>query len=167
MQKSKLMLVVVIALMFLVSMVIADDKPWFDMENCSFCQHLIKDPDLMNNMSWKHYDIDDGIMTVTMVKPESQEAYQTAMMKMEEVGKSWEDGNTDIKMCGQCEYYGMLMTSGAKFQYVDTDAGDIMLITSSDPEVVKKIKHYAAKNREELAKWDEVEMKHDHSAEKH
>ena len=162
MPKSKLMIAVIIAIMLFASMLIADDKPWFDMENCSFCQNLTKDPDLLKNMTWEHYDIDNGIMTVTTVKPESKAAYLEAQKAMEAVAESMQQGNMDVKMCGHCEYYGMLMMSGAKIQHVDAGVADIVLMTSDDPELVKKIKFYASKNREELAKWEEAEMKHEH-----
>jgi len=71
---------------------------------------------------------------------------------MEAVGQEWAKGNPDIKLCGQCEFYGKLMTSGAKFEYLSTSAGDIVLITSDKPETVSMIKEYGKRNREELAK---------------
>ena len=162
MQKSKLMIAVIIALMFIGSMLVAEDKPWFDLENCSFCKHLTKDPDLLKNMTWDNYEIDNGIIMVTSVKPESKAAYMEAMKAMEAVGESMMQGNMDVKMCGQCEYYGTLMMAGAKFQHVDAGVADILLITSDDPELVTKIKYFGTKNKEEMAKLEKAEMEIKH-----
>jgi hypothetical protein len=55
-------------------------------------------------------------------------------------------------MCGSCEYYGKMMQAGAKFEYVPTKTGVIVLVTSDKPEVVDMIKKDAQRNREEMAK---------------
>ena len=133
------------------------EAPWFDMENCAFCKHLLKDPKLLENMIWEHHDISNGLLMVTTVKPECQKSYQEAMGAMMDLGQKLEKGEVDmkdIKMCGSCQHWGMLEKTGAKFEHVQGKTADIMLMTSDKPEVVKKIQEYGQRSREELAKME-------------
>lgn len=132
----------------------AAEKPWFDMANCSFCKHLVKDTMLLENMTWNHYDISNGVMAVTTVKPEYKAAYLEAMKSMQQVGEDMAAGKVQVQMCGHCENYGKLMMSGANMEYVQTDVADIVLMTSDKPEIVEMIKKFGQRNREELAKWE-------------
>jgi hypothetical protein len=132
----------------------AAEKPWFDMVNCSFCKHLVKDTMLLKNMTWNHYDISNGLLAVTTVKPEYKAAYLEAMKAMEQVGQDMMSGKIQAQMCGHCENYGKLMMSGAHMEYIPAKEGDIVLMTSDKPEIVTQLKAFAQKNREELAKWE-------------
>ena len=128
------------------------EKPWFDNANCSFCQFLTKDPKLMENMSWEHLDISNGLLIVTVVNPEFRKPYLEAMEGMSKLGDEMMAGKKDVTMCGHCEYYGKLMMSGAKFEYVEAKAGDIVLLTSDNPEILKMIKEFGQRTRDETAK---------------
>ena len=128
-----------------------DEKPWFDMEHCDFCKNLLTDPHLFENMTWEHHDISNGLLTLTVVKPEYETAYLDAQHAMEEVAAKLAQGATDVKMCGHCEHYGMILMAGAKMEHVRTCAGDITLITSDKPEVLAMIRDYAEKTRDALA----------------
>lgn len=146
-------------LVFVASTALAQEKPaaeksWFDMANCSFCKNLVKDTMLLKNMTWNHYDISNGVMAVTTVKPEYKAAYLEAMKAMEQVGEDMATGKIQVQMCGHCENYGKLMMSGSKMEYVPTEVADIVLITSDKPEIVEMIKKFGQRNREELAKWE-------------
>jgi hypothetical protein len=135
----------------------AVETPWFDMENCSFCKHLLKDPKLLDNMTWEHLDISNGLLCITTVKPEYKKSYDEAMQAMMDLGQKLEKGEVDwkdIKMCGSCQHWGMLEKMGAKFEHIQGKTADITLITSDNPEVVKKIKEYGRRNREEMAKME-------------
>ena len=137
----------------------AVETPWFDMENCAFCKHLMKDPKLLENMAWEHHDVSSGLLCITTVKPECQKSYQEAMGAMMDLGQKLDKGEVDIKdikMCGSCQHWGMLEEMGAKFEHVQGKGADIMLMTSDKPEVVKKIKEYGQRSREELAKMEEA-----------
>jgi hypothetical protein len=136
------------------------EEMWFDMQNCAFCKNLVKDPNLMTNMTWEHHDISNGVMTITTVKPESKPAYFEAMAAMMDLGKKLESGEvkaTDIHMCNHCIHYGELAQIGAKMEYVQGKAADVVLMTSDKPEIVAKIKAFAQRNREELAKLEAAE----------
>jgi len=127
---------------------------WFDMVNCSFCKHLGTQEGLLDHITWEHYDIANGLVSITTVDPQYKEPYLKAMAAMEQVGKDLEAGKrtmADTPMCGFCTAYGMLMMSGAKIEYVQGKNADIVLITSDNPEMVKKIKEYGERTRTELA----------------
>ncbi len=131
------------------------ETAWYDMENCVFCKNLKENPGLLDNMTWKHYDITNGIVNVTTIKPEYKEAYLTAQSKMMEVGQKMGTGEIDfatVKMCGHCQAYGRFMQMGVTFDHVPTDVADIVIMTSTKPEVVAEIKQFGKKNEEELAK---------------
>lgn len=130
------------------------EKPWFDMENCSFCKPLLEEPGLLDNMIWEHHDISNGLLAITIVAPGFEKAYQKAMESMQKVAQDMAQGGKSVEMCGHCQYYGMLMMSGAKLEPVKTGAGDIMLITTDKPEILEKIREYGRRNREELAKME-------------
>jgi hypothetical protein len=134
---------------------IAQEKPWFDMKNCDFCKHLVEDTMLLPNMTWEHFDISNGAIAITTVKPEYKDKYLKAMAAMEKVGQEMGAGKSDVKMCGHCEYYGKLVMSGVKMEYIPASAGDIMLMTADKPEVLAMLREYVKRNKEEMAK---VEM---------
>ncbi len=134
------------------------EKPWFDLANCDFCKHLLADSLLLPNIIWEHHDISNGLMTVSIVKPEFKGSYRKAMAEMEKVGEEMKQGKP-VKMCGSCEYYGMMMMSGVKTEHVSGEWGDIMLYTSDKPEVLAMIREYGRRNREELAKMEGAQTK--------
>ena len=137
----------------------AVEAPWFDMENCAFCKHLLKDPKLMENMVWEHHDISNGLLMVTTVNPECQKSYQEAMGAMMDLGQKLEKGEVDakdIKMCGSCQHWGMLVEMGTKFEHIQGKTADITLMMSDKPEAVKMIQEYGQRSREELAKMEEA-----------
>jgi hypothetical protein len=136
------------------------DAAWFDMQGCAFCKNLVKDPELLKNMSWEHHDIANGALSITVVKPEFKKSYLEAQAAMMEVGKKLQSGELkpeQAPMCGHCQAYGKLMQMGVKMEYVQGAAADVVLMTSDKPEVVKEIKSFAQRNREELAKMEQAE----------
>jgi len=131
------------------------EKPWFDMKNCDFCKNLVVDSMLMLNMVWEHHDISNGLMIVTLVKPEYMASYKKAVDAMMKLGQEMAQGKKDVKTCGFCDAYGTLTMSGAKVETINGDWGDITLITSDKPELQKSIKEFGQKCRDELAKMSQ------------
>jgi hypothetical protein len=68
------LLFVGLILILLATVLFAEEKPWFDMENCDFCKNLLEDPKLMENMTWDVHEISSGILFTTVVKPEFKES---------------------------------------------------------------------------------------------
>ena len=103
------------------SMLAAQEKPWFDMQNCAFCKNLTAEEGLMDHITkWDHHNVDNGSVCITVVDKEYLEAYKRAMHNMEEVGKKLEQGEM-LPMCGLCKAYGELLKMGAKRDMVESD----------------------------------------------
>ncbi|MCA9860746.1 MAG: hypothetical protein KC438_13540, partial [Thermomicrobiales bacterium] len=71
-----------------------------------------------------------------------------AMMKVVDKLKAGEPAT----LCQFCQSYGGLEMSGAKTQEIKSAAGYITLVTSDNPEVVKKIHAHAKKTKTEYEK---------------
>jgi hypothetical protein len=157
MRRTGFLLAVVAVSLMAAGFAAAQEKPWLDLQNCSFCRHLTTDPKLLENMTWDHYDISNGLMSVTTVKPEFKASYLKAEDDMKKLGEEMAKGKTDIKMCGMCDYYVKLMAAGAKFEPIVTPNGSILLITSDKPEVLQMIRTFGQRTRDELAKVSQQE----------
>ncbi len=144
----------------LVPNTLAGDKPWFDMENCAFCSKLLEDPGLLKNSVWEHHEIDNGIISVTTVKPEYLPSYRKAEAAMNEVGKKIAAGE-QVPMCGMCQAFGALFMKGARMEVVETSVGSVMLMTSSDSTVVTEIKAWGKRTNDEMAMMETGE-EHEH-----
>jgi len=138
-----------IALILIIPLaILAQEKPWIDMENCAFCKCLTEDEHLLENMSWEYHDIDNGLLSITTVTPEFKDSYLKAQKAMEKLAMEMSTGQTGIATCGHCDYFGKLMMAGAHFELVESGVGYIMLITSEKPEILKMIQEFGRRNRE-------------------
>jgi hypothetical protein len=144
-------------MLLMVSSLGADDKPWFDMENCAFCRHLVNEPGLMDHMQWEYHLLTDGMLSITHVEEGYEEAYVRAQKNMEKTGQEMLKTGDMPPMCGHCEAYGNLMMTGVKPQHVRSEFGDIVIWTSDDSTVVRKLHRFAKRNIEELAKLEAAE----------
>jgi len=155
--KTKIVFGLMLVILIAASIGIAEDKPWFDMGNCDFCSKM--SPELMANMQYEQYRISNGLMVLTIVKPEYKDECLKALAAMEQLGKDIQEGKvTDVKMCGHCEYYGKMMEAGAKMEHISAGPAEIDLITSDDPEVLKMINIYADNNDKAMAEFEKKEM---------
>lgn len=126
----------------------AGEECWFDLENCSMCNHLLAEEGLMDNMEWENHVIASGMLSVTRVAPDYEEAYERAMYNMEQTGKQLMTGQ-QMYLCGFCQSYGALHMAGAQFEIVEAGAGHIDLMTSSDPAVAEMIRVHAQRTIDE------------------
>ena len=140
--------------------------PWFDLEKCSMCKHMTAEEGLMEHMEWENLLTKDGMLSVTVVTPEYEEAFHRSMKNMEAVGMKLMAGEK-MYMCGFCESYGSLHMAGVNFENFETDAGYINLATSHDPAVIKKIHAHGQKTIDEYAKMVAAEAKDDHGHKGH
>ena len=129
----------------------AGDKAWFDMENCAMCQNLSGEPGLLDHMTWENHVISNGMMSFTSVDPEYQEKYEKAKKNMEATGQKLMSGE-QMNLCGSCMSFGGLVMAGVNMEVVNIKAGEVMLMTSTDEALVKKIQDHAKKNSEEYEK---------------
>jgi hypothetical protein len=127
-----------------------DETPWFDLENCAMCKHMSAEEGLMENMHWENHLTADGMMSVTVVAPGYEKAFDKSMKNMMATGEKLKTGN-DPNLCGFCRSFGDLQKAGATSEYFDTEAGHINLVTSRDPAVIEKIHAHGQKTIDEYA----------------
>jgi len=131
-----------------------DEKPWFDMEGCSFCKHITAEEGLKEHMCFEYHPLTNGVLSVTTVAEDYREAYGRAQKNMEAVGmEMMKDPQAPPPyMCGFCEAYGGFIMAGVMPQHVKSSVGDIMVWTSDNPEMVAKLHAFAQRNTDEMAK---------------
>ncbi len=140
----------------------ADDGQWFDMEKCAMCKSLMEDPELMNNMTWKHHNISNGIVSVTKVDPAYLKSYLKSRVQMNEIGERIAKGEK-FEFCNMCSSLGGLYQAGAKWEAVDSDNVMIGITTSDNPEIVEKIQAWAERTTKEMMAMEQTEhSEHQH-----
>ncbi len=140
---------------------VAGDEPWFDLENCAFCQHLTADMDLFQHMTWETKETINGMIEVTTYPVEMKDRYDAFMKKMEATGQKMMAGEP-LHTCGMCASYGGMMMAGAQMEMFEFEGGSLSLTTSSDPAVIAVIHKHAQTTITEYAKWMEAEA-HGHA----
>ena len=129
----------------------AGEMAWFDMENCGMCKNMSSNPEMMNSISWEQHPISNGIVSVTTVPEQYLLNYRKAHEAMVATGEKLGQGEM-IEMCGSCTALGTCLMKGPKQEYVETAHGDVWILTSDNPELVKELQAWAKRNREEMAK---------------
>jgi hypothetical protein len=124
----------------------ANDALLAEMKKCAVCRAMAEKPDLMEHMTWETHKIDNGMLCVANVPKEHAKEFANLHAKMmQNVAKVKADlrEGKAVQLCSFCQSMGDLEKSGAKQQVIDTATGSITLVTSTDPEVVKKIHEQA------------------------
>ncbi len=145
-----LLLAMVIAV---AAFVVADDKPWFDLEKCEMCTGMMAQEGLMENMTWDHYLTKNGMMTVTTIADGYKEKYEASHKTMMETVEKLKAGE-EMYLCGFCTRHGELAKAGVNKEHFSTKAGKVSLMTSTDKKIVEEIHVFAQKTIDELAKME-------------
>lgn len=143
------------------AVIIAGEKPWFDMENCEMCKPISKYDGLKENMSWEHHPINNGIMTVCTVQPSHLKAYRKAQIDMEMVSNKLQGGE-QVGMCEMCNNLGYIFQKGIDAEGINTQHGSVWLLTSDNAEVVSQLQSWSERTKKEMEK-----MMAQHMQEKH
>jgi hypothetical protein len=151
-------ILVLMAILAIALPAVAGDHPatkstWFDMENCAFCENLIKDPALLEHTTWEGHALKNGIMYITTVDPEYAESMAKAAKAMEQVGSDLMSGKRnpmETKMCGHCAEFGQIMMAGVHMENVKGDAAEVSIFTSDDPALVKRMHTLVERDQQEM-----------------
>ncbi len=154
MAKSKTLLGLCAGLLLLASAAMAQEKAWFDFEHCDMCKNFTGNPDLMKGMTCESHNVANGMMSVTIVKPELVASLREAMAKCNAMGEKLMAGEK-FNLCGSCEAMGTLMARGAKYEEIELQNGGVMLLTSADAAVVADIHKWTDRTNEEMKKFME------------
>ena len=138
---------------------------WYDLDNCAYCRNLTRDQQLLDHVTWESHLISDGALTVTVVAPAFEDSYHQAQAAMAELARKVKSGEIDptsMKVCGRCEAYGRLVTSGVTTETVVGEQAEITLVTADSPELVARIHEFVKRNIAEME-----HMKHGHGHQHH
>lgn len=107
-------------------------------------------PGLMEHLTYENFVIGTGTMSVTTVDPGFEGAYAKAMEAMHAVGEEMTAGK-QMPLCGSCQDMMRLVKAGAKMENVDAKGAHILLLTSTDPEVIKELQAHGRRSIDEMA----------------
>lgn len=126
---------------------------WFNVHKCDICQPIAKHEAMMMSMKWECHKLDNGMLMVTVL-PESQVSeFKKAAKEMNGFIAKLEKGLVKPKaLCGFCSAFGDLKMAGAKVQKLDTQFGDITIVTATDQAIIKQIHAHADRTVEETKK---------------
>ncbi|MEQ8849667.1 hypothetical protein [Botrimarina sp.] len=122
---------------------------WFDPANCVMCKPMADKPELMHAIKWETHKLDNGAVMTAVAPKGMQDEFDAVCQKMH--SKQPQPGD---KLCGFCQAFGKLMREGAKVQEVDTDFGNLTLVTADDDATVEKIHEFAQRTIEETKKME-------------
>jgi hypothetical protein len=146
----------IFAFAFMVSLAIGqDDSPWFDMEKCAICKNMAPVMASLHRIKWDPHVIENGMLTITVVPDDLKTEWANAQQSMMKTLTRMEKGEK-LHCCGFCQTMGKLIQAGAKKQEIKTVGGDIMMLTSSDPAVVKQIHEMVKKTVMEHEKMEKM-----------
>lgn len=140
------------------------EAQFFDMKNCEICK-CMEHMD-MSKVGWKSHKIDKGMLTVTVIPDSMKGQWASCKTSMDNMIKKAESGEV-TELCGFCNHFGELMKHGVKKQEIESIGGHLVLVTSDDAEVVKKIHALADRIEVEHKKMMEMMMKQGHGTEGH
>jgi len=138
-----------------------EEKPWFDLTNCSMCKNLAEEG-LIEHLEWENHLIKNGLITVSRVDEEYEEAMKRAEQKMTAVAAKLQSGE-QVPLCGFCMSYGKLMMAGVQMEEIESEFGHITLMTASDPELVKMIHAHGQHTIDAYEEWQEAAEAAGHS----
>lgn len=156
MKKSVIMLVG-LALLAMLAISSAEDKapaerPWFDLQKCTFCSKFAAQPGLMEHMKNSYHHVNAGIMEVSEIDPAYQEAFKKAMMEIRTAMAGIKDGKMP-PMCQHCEKLGAFSQDpNIKMDMVKTDFGSVSLYASMDSAKVAALQAFGDRSNEEMMK---------------
>ncbi len=109
-----------------------------DYANCAVCKPMMASPELMQNLQWETSEIATGMVSITTVKPDYEEAYRKVHVEMMANLKKLESGEK-MELCPLCQSLNKLAQAGAKIENIDGAGAHVMAVTSEDPAVIAKI----------------------------
>jgi hypothetical protein len=155
---SKKTVLVAMALVVMAAVAIAAENAWFNPQKCAMCTAIVQVPGLMESMNEEQLPISNGIVTVTTVDDQHLKGYRQAHGEMQGVIARVQKGE-NVPLCGSCTALFQLMPKGVKQDYVETQHGDVWILTSNDPAVVAQLQAWAKRNTDEMAKMKSTSAK--------
>jgi hypothetical protein len=146
---------VVAGLLFVLGLTFAGEA---DFHNCALCKPLMAEPNLMQNMKWDTKKIATGMVSITTVPPDFEQAYARAHSAMMANVAKLEAG-TPMDLCPFCQGMNKLAAAGAKIENIDGAGAHVMVVSSQDPAVIQKIHEHVKWVEEAQAKMHPPQTK--------
>jgi len=134
-----------------------DNTSWMEMENCAMCKNMMQDPGLLNNCTWEHHDIANGIVCVSTVDDKYMDSFKTAVAGMGDVQKKLMNGEK-LHVCNMCQDMLDIMSKGAKSEDIMTKHGAVSVLTSSDPALVARLHTWAQRTNSAMAMMEKADQ---------
>ena len=131
-----------------------DEVPWFDMEKCAFCKMITAEEGLTEHMHFEYHKLFSGMMSITVVDKEYMEPYERVQKKMDSLGFELMQATEMPYMCGHCMAYGEFLMAGVVPNHIRSTFGEVVVWTSDQPEMVKKLHTFAQRSIDECAKME-------------
>ena len=154
--KLKIFLVTLVASVVCAGVWAEDSKPWFDLENCAFCKNFKMGTDeyIVDHMKGNYHTLPNGFLAIMTIEDDFKDEYAKSAEGMQKVVEDMQKTGTQPQMCQHCATYGELMMGGAVAQEFNSDVAIAYMMTSDNPEMVKKLHAFAERNNAEMAKWN-------------
>ena len=145
---------VAVSVMALLTMfALGQEKPWFDIKQCAFCQQFGKEPGLLQHMHTEYHNISDGIVSFTHIDTGYEDAFQRAQVGVGSVLKEMRTTGKVPYMCEHCSMLGKFTMAGVRQELVPTNYGSVVIFTSPDSSMVSELQHFGKRSNEELVKF--------------
>lgn len=119
------------------------------MMNCEICKHMMPHMQTLGPaMTMDVATLNDGIALIHGVSdPAALETYRSVNVEMAKAGEAcmtMTGDEAESKLCHYCQGIHGVMQAGATMSMGPTKTGDVMVLTSDDPEVLNQIMELGA-----------------------
>jgi hypothetical protein len=126
---------------------IGEDAPWIDIQNCDFCKVITAEKGLMEHMMNEYHNVATGVVVVTHVDKEYQEAFGRAMAGCKKLAEAMQKGEKH-NVCQYCSTLGGFLQAGAKQDEFMSHGMAMTVYSSTDAAMVAKMHAWASKTNE-------------------
>lgn len=150
--KTPGIIALLIAVVLCSGVMVAQEKPWFDTQNCAFCKLFAAEPGLLDHMTNEYHNISDGMLSITHIDKGYDDAFKRAQSGIGKIVQEMQTGKMPAYVCPHCSMIGQFTMMGVKQEQVNSSYGIITLYQSSDSVMVAKVQDFGKRSAEELAK---------------
>ncbi len=136
-----------------------DTAPWVDVVNCAICSNLSAEEGLLENMKWEYHLTATGAIAASTVKPEFVEKYNRAALNISARIKEVM-GGAELSICAYCTSLTGMMKDGATVDKVKTHGSVLLVISSTDDEMIARIRSHGQKTIEFIAEFMTAPVTH-------
>ena len=142
-----------ISTVLIFAVALAQEKPWFDPQNCAFCKQFAAEPGLLDHMTSEYHNLPDGMLSVTHIDKDYEDAFKRAQVGVGKVIREMQTTGKVPYMCPHCAMLGEFTMKGVKQEQANTSFGIVVLYQSGDSTTVAKLQDFGKRSAEGLAQF--------------